>query len=214
MRTKGPRFIDLTGKRFGLLTVLRMGELRHARNGQPKQTWICACDCGAERTVYGIALRHGQTKSCGCLQPAVVALMSTKHGMSGTPEFKTWAQMISRCENARLPDFKLYGARGIKVCERWRADFLAFYADMGPRPSPRHSIDRINSNGDYELANCRWALPVVQARNTARNVYVEINGERMCAAEAADRFGIKRPTLYSRLARGVDPRVALNITEG
>ncbi len=119
--------------------------------------------------------------------------------------------MIGRCGSASHPDFRLYGARGIKVCDRWKSDFTAFYADVGAKPSPRHSIDRIDSNGNYEPGNCRWALPVTQARNTARNVYIEIDGERMCVAEAADRFGIKRSTLYSRIARGVPARDALNI---
>lgn len=119
--------------------------------------------------------------------------------------------MIGRCGSASHPDFRLYGARGIKVCDQWKSDFAAFYADMGAKPSPRHSIDRIDSNGNYEPSNCRWALPVTQARNTARNVYIEIDGERMCVAEAADRFGIKRSTLYSRIARGVPARDALNI---
>jgi len=110
--------------------------------------------------------------------------------------------MIARCENAAGPDAALYRDRGIRVCERWRHDFDAFFSDMGPRPSPRHSVDRIDVNGHYEPGNCRWALPVVQANNSRRNVYLTHEGETLSVAQWADRRGLRRSTVYARVARG------------
>lgn len=110
--------------------------------------------------------------------------------------------MIGRCENPAGQDAALYHARGITVCERWRHDFAAFLADMGPRPSPAHSIDRIDSNGNYEPSNCRWALPVVQANNTSRNVKLTHGGETLSVGQWADRLGLKRSTVYARAAKG------------
>lgn len=195
-----PSFVDLTGRRFGRLTVVKIGGLATTR--ARVRLWHCVCDCGATRDVRGLHLRHGHTESCGCKQRENVIASRTSHGASKTPEYKTWAQMIDRCENPSGPNALLYHARGITVCDRWRHDFTAFLADMGPRPSPRHSIDRINSNGNYEPANCRWALPVVQANNTSRNVKLTLGGETMSAGQWADRLGLKRSTVYARAARG------------
>jgi hypothetical protein len=117
--------------------------------------------------------------------------------------------MIGRCENSRSPDFALYGGRGIRICQRWRNDFTAFLTDMGPRPSPKHSIDRVDSNGNYEPGNCRWATPTEQARNTSRNVRLTVDGVTGCVAELADARGLRRSTVYGRLRRGTSPEHAL-----
>lgn len=201
-RNKGPRFIDLTGRRFGRVVVDGPADIVHNPNGQPAQRWRCSCDCGAQLVTRGIALRHGHTRSCGCLQREKVGASRRTHGGSRTPEYHALAAMIRRCERPTGPDAHLYYARGITVCDRWRNDFAAFLADMGPKPSPQHSIDRIDVNGHYEPGNCRWALPVVQANNTRRNVYLTVDGETMSAAQWADRMGIRRSTVYARVARG------------
>ncbi len=193
---------DLVGYRFGRLVVVALGPRAAHPCGQTPRTWQCKCDCGSVLNVRVGQLRSGHTGSCGCQRRETVGALRRSHGASATPEFRAWARMIDRCENPVGPNAPLYHARGITVCERWRHDFAAFLADMGPRPSSRHSIDRINSDGNYEPSNCRWALPVVQANNTSRNVKLTHGGETMSAGQWADRLGLKRSTVYARVARG------------
>lgn len=130
-----------------------------------KKYYVCACECGAQREIYQYHLRSGQSSSCGCRAAASTARRSTKHGMTGSPEYRVWRAMIDRCCRKRSRRFKDYGGRGIGVCPRWRDSFESFYEDMGPRPSKSHSLDRIDNDAGYSLENCRWATLVEQARN-------------------------------------------------
>lgn len=131
-----------------------------------------------------------------------------------TPEYMTWAHMIKRCENQTYHGFANYGGRGIKVCERWRASFLAFFEDMGLRPSAKHSLDRKDVNGDYTPDNCRWASAKEQGRNRRNNRILTIAGESVTLAEAAERFGVNRGTIKGRLARGWTPEMAVDGRDG
>jgi hypothetical protein len=118
--------------------------------------------------------------------------------------------MINRCHNPNHHAYADYGGRGVFVCDRWRHSYTSFLADMGRRPSPKHSIDRRDTNGNYEPANCRWATAVDQARNTRANKIVTINGETRCVAEWAEILSVSRYTIYSRLRRGCTPEEAIS----
>jgi hypothetical protein len=127
-----------------------------------------------------------------------------KYGPSGnrqTPEYKAWAQMKHRCTSPKNPCFGRYGGRGITFCERW-GDFANFLADMGPRPSSKHSLDRIDNDRGYEPGNCEWRTRFEQMGNTRRNVYMTHNGETAHIAEWARRMGVGRHTLQCRLYSG------------
>lgn len=159
-------FLDLTGKKFGRLTVSERAI--NKANTKWKTYWHCTCDCGATIIVIGAHLKNGNTSSCGCLQRELVATRSAKHLASKrgskTPEYESWSAMRTRCVNSKRRDWKDYGGRGIKVCDRWMNSFENFLADMGLRPAET-SLDRINVDGDYEPSNCRWATATEQRGN-------------------------------------------------
>lgn len=155
------KVIDLTGKKFGRLTVIGRSP-ENAANGRSR--WYCVCECGNESTVIGQNLRTGNTTSCGCL----ARRNARTHGCVGTYQYKTWEGIKSRCYNPSFPDYKNYGGRGIKFYYRWKDDPKAFceWLDrfLGPRPEG-HTLDRINNDGDYEPRNLRWASKKQQANN-------------------------------------------------
>lgn len=154
--------VQLAGQRFGRLVALR--DMGRAPDGH--RQWLCRCDCGAETTVRVGHLRSVAvgTQSCGCLRrEANVTHGLTHHGRKH-PLYGTWARMWQRCRDPRVAEFEHYGGRGISVCERWR-DFAAFLADVGEKPSPKHSLDRINNDLGYSPTNVRWATQTEQVRN-------------------------------------------------
>lgn len=157
---------DLTGHRFGRLTVICRAE-----NKGTATQWLCVCDCGTRRPFRATNLQKGHTQSCGCLhreRAGIAGRFSKKHGhhINGkpSPEYIVWTAMKARCTYSNHISFKYYGGRGIKVCARWLDNFSNFLADMGARPAGS-SLDRINPDGDYEPGNCRWATSREQARN-------------------------------------------------
>jgi hypothetical protein len=125
-----------------------------------------------------------------------------KHGMFGTPEYICWSGMIQRCTNPNDRGYVNYGARGIMVCDPWRVSFENFFADMGTRPSPGHSIDRIDVNGNYEPSNCRWATAKEQLRNTRFNRMITARGKTMCLASWCDISPVSRSLIKARLKLG------------
>ena len=201
--SRDPRFIDVTGQTFGKLTVLKHVSRRRSPGGTTRHYWLCQCECGNTREIATQTLRGGHTKSCGCIKSQAIRDARTKHGKCKTPEYTAWACMNRRCYNPNSPDFPDYGGRGIVVCDRWRHDFATFLADMGPRPSPKHTIDRYpNRDGSYEPGNCRWATPTEQANNKRNNHLIIHQGETLTLSQWAVRAGIPRELLKSRLRRG------------
>lgn len=201
-----PNLINLTGQRFGRLVVLRRAKVQSKSR---RVYWLCVCDCGSEKAVNAGHLRSGTVVSCGCFNREVV----TKHGKSNSPEFRAWKHMRQRCTNENNPSFSNYGARGIKVCGRWIASFDNFYKDMGPRPSNKHTLERIDNNKGYSPENCCWATRSDQSRNRRATVYVQYQGERLCLTDAARKAGVNRHLVFDRRRRGW-PESALFLPKG
>lgn len=155
-------FVDLTSQRFGRLTV--MEQVPHEKKEVTK--WRCICDCGKETIVIGHSLKTGNTQSCGCLNKETTT-KTHGHTVGGkfTPEYSSWAAMLTRCTNPNSMHYYRYGGRGIKVSERWLHSFETFLEDMGSRPKGRYSIERKNNEGNYEPGNCFWATDRQQTRN-------------------------------------------------
>lgn len=205
---KSPRRLDLAGQKFNRLTVIAEARLRRQPSGQVVRYWECRCKCGAAVEATTGSLRSGATKSCGCLRRDQIIERSTKHGhapkvSARTPEYNAWKAMRSRCGNPRNQDYKRYGGRGIRVCARWD-DFEIFLQDMGPRPTNKHSLDRIDSNGNYEPGNCRWATRKQQSRNREYTHRLNINGRTIFLPDLAREIDIKPATLRARLRSGWD----------
>jgi hypothetical protein len=134
--------------------------------------------------------------------------MYRTHGMRNSPENEAWHAMKQRCNNPKSQAYKNYGGRGIQVCPEW-ASFEAFYRDMGPRPSPKHSLERIDNERGYEAGNCRWATLIEQHQNTRYSRFLEFGGETKACAEWCRELGIKPSTLCDRLKRGWSDEMAL-----
>lgn len=196
---KPASFKDMQGRRFERLLVLQQGPSDNNGNAR----WVCQCDCGSKTLSHGFSLRNGAAKSCGCLTTDQLKERITRHGLADRPEYRVWAGMLQRCDNPKTKKFRLYGGRGIKVCERWR-EFVNFYADMGPRPTSRHSIERRDGNGDYEPSNCYWATPTQQANNTTQNHKVTYRGQTMNLTQAIRLGGttVNFSVVRARMKRG------------
>ena len=188
-----PRITNETGNVYGKLTVL--GYSGKSKSGD--SLWQCRCECGTVKTVARGDLRksYGGTKSCGCGR-------SSAYGMCNSPEYTSWKGMKRRCYSRKDPWYHLYGGRGITVCDRWRHSFASFFDDMGPKPFPEASVDRIDNEGHYTPENCRWASKAEQSQNSRKARMLTCNGETMCLRAWARRLGIMHSTIRTRLKRG------------
>jgi hypothetical protein len=184
---------DLAGERFGRWRVLEYSysEKKIAR-------WLCECDCGTRRVVNGNGLRMGDSRSCGCLRREILR----KHNMSLSPEYIAWRSMIQRTSYPKHISYKYYGARGIRVCEEWRNSFEAFFAHIGPRPTPTHTVDRIHNVGNYEPGNVKWSTITEQNRHKSNNRYLTLHGKARLLEDWSRLTGLSKQTIAYRLKRG------------
>lgn len=189
------RFKDLTGKTFGRWTVIGYA----GKSSLRMSLWNCRCECGMIGLVRSGHLKNGASKSCGCLISEVTTIRNTIHGGHNLREYASWQKLKYRCLNVDDNAYDRYGGRGITVCERWANSFENFFADMGPRPSDKHSIDRINNDGNYEPGNCRWATAREQNLNQRRNRRLTLKEETMTITEWAKRLGVSATAIRRRI---------------
>lgn len=192
------------GERYGRLVL---------ESSEGMARWRCRCDCGAVHVAIVTDMRAGKTRSCGCLRREATATAQREHGYKPKgqrpiPEYEIWQAAKRRCDNPKHPQAHRYSERGIRMCDRWLHDFPAFLADMGPRPSTAHSIERIDQDGPYSPENCRWASRTEQQRNTSQNRLLTHDGETRTLAEWAEARGIRYGRLYYRLTHGWTPERA------
>lgn len=187
--------IDLTGNRYGRLTVLK-------ENGKRGKNilWLCRCDCGHEINAVACNLKNGHTQSCGCLQKEARVKSHTTHHKSKSRLYRIWRHIKSRCFNENVPHYKYYGGRGISICEEWEKSFENFYEwAISNGYQEDLSIDRIDVNGNYEPSNCRWTNAKIQANNKTNNRIIEYNGECHTLSEWAHILGIGCLTISKRI---------------
>lgn len=194
-------FKNLAGKKVGNLTYLkRVGENKHKQS-----LWKCRCECGNTTIVVS-----GKTQSCGCISSRLAINSKNRtHGMRHSPEYAIWCKIKNRCHNPNYHQSFYYSERNIKVCDEWRKSFLAFFNHIGKRPSSKHSIDRIDNNGNYEPGNVRWATPFEQNNNKRNNHYITIRTWVLTISQWGHFSGINQRTIYYRLKRGWAPEKAI-----
>lgn len=191
------KLIDLSGKTFGRIFVIRLTE-GCGRN----KYWDCRCECGTERSIFGGDLKRGTTQSCGCLQRENFSKQLTTHGMSFHPAYRNWIHAKVRCYDPESDEYDNYGGRGIIICDRWQT-FENFWEDMGPTWKKGLTLDRFpDQNGNYCADNCRWATAKMQANNRRNNRIIETPLGPMNVTQASEKFGISRNTLMKRIDSG------------
>lgn len=201
------KFIDLTGRKFGQLTVVSRAENLRSASGRPRVMWNCTCTCGNNTTVTSDALLSGNQISCGCYRKKHAVEMFTKHGKTDSRLYYVWSGLKARCYNKNVYEYRFYGARGIRVCDEWRNDFSAFekwmldngYDECAPRG--QYTIDRIDCNGNYSPENCRIITQQKQMSNLRSNHLLEYNGETHTLAEWGRITGISPFKIRNRIAR-------------
>ena len=186
------------GARFGRWTVV---DPDAGRSKSGNRLVRCKCECGNIGLVVAAKLKNGWSSSCGCFSREKQRDVHTIHGWSKTSTYSTWIKIRDRCQNKEAAKYPDYGGRGISVCERWQK-FQNFLADMGEKPGPEYSLDRIDNDGDYRPENCRWADAKTQSNNRRSNRFIEFDGERKTIAQWADETGLSQHMIFKRLERG------------
>jgi hypothetical protein len=188
------KVLDITGHVYGQLTVLTRAE----NNSANKARWVCLCTCGSKKTVRASSLRGGGTQSCGCLK---ISIRSTQGGGSDTKEYVSWKSMLGRCRNPKHDNYARYGAAGISVCAEWLSDFQAFLSHIGPKPTSKHTLDRIDNTKGYEPGNVRWATKLEQNANRNNTAMVVFQGVSQPLSLLSRAHGLNPSRVNSRVFR-------------
>jgi hypothetical protein len=174
------------GERFGRLLVLREADRKNS-----SRAFACQCDCGAVVIIplHNLRDKRGPTRSCGCLHRDGLTARNSRHGFCNTPEYQVWLNAASRCTDPNNKSYRHYGGRGITFCSEWKSDFTAFLREVGPRPSPDHTLDRIDNSRGYEPGNIQWATWSTQQRNKRSNIWINYAGDNRLLVEVCAETG-------------------------
>lgn len=198
------KFIDIKGEKYNRWTVLSLDRIENK-----KAYWLCQCECGTKKVVSSSSLRCGTSKSCGCLVKENG--IKTINGLSQTKLYRTYNNIKQRCYNLKMPFYKNYGGRNIKMCDEWLNDFIVFYNwSISNGYKDDLTIDRIDVNGDYEPNNCRWITKKEQYHNRTDNLYYIVDGKKRCLSELCKEYNMPYKTVSARLKRKNDIISALN----
>ncbi len=182
------KFINRTGQCFGKWTVVRYAGVSRGVS----HYWHCRCACGSTADIYTSHLSAGDTVDCGC----------SKVRLHDDPIYAVWCAMKQRCLNPKDRGYRRYGGRGITMCDRWQSSFHAFKEDMGPKPSLKHTVERLDNNGPYSPENCEWRTMKEQCKNKRSNVLVEYNGKKITVKELSEDTGLSYSALLARANAG------------
>jgi hypothetical protein len=191
------RFVNLTGRTFGFLVVES-----YAGKQLDAAYWNCRCECGCQKPIAGTSLKRGSSTNCGCKRTEKASAARRTHGMTKSPEFKSWTAMRNRCSDPSNPSYPRYGGAGVTVCERWSKSFANFFADMGRKPTARHQIERKDNSKPYEPGNCGCSPDAEQARNRRTTKFLTHAGLTLCLKDWATHLKLNRNTIPSRLKKG------------
>lgn len=209
-------FKDLSGMNFNKLTVIDRAPDKISKDGRHRTAWNCKCECGEMIVITSDALLSGNQVSCGCYKKKKLSDMTTTHGKTNTRLYSVWNGIKGRCTNKNMPEYCLYGGRGITICEEWRSNFMSFYTwaiENGYDENAQrgvYTVDRIDVNGPYSPENCRLATQMEQMQNTRKNHNIEYNGEVHSIAEWSRITGIRSEKIRNRVSKlGWSPERAL-----
>ena len=198
-----PKKIDLTGVKRNKLQVIKLDHIDKRHN----KVWLCKCDCGNYTTAKTYQLNNGSKQSCGCAMKENMKKVATKHSLSRSRIYRIYTNMVVRCTNPNDIEYKNYGGRGIRICDEWVDDFMAFNDwSMANGYKKNLTIDRIDNNGNYEPSNCRWIDMKTQQRNRRSNRLITINGIERTLIEWSEISGIDRATIARRINVGWDKK--------
>lgn len=198
-----PGIQAMLGRQFGHWTVVSFAERHVTKGGGVVYKVLCRCACGKEKVCNAGHVKSGRSQSCGCRRTEQLVERNTKHGDTGSREYRIWKGMIKRCSNKNDSAFARYGGRGITVCSRWLGDggYQNFLRDMGRAPVPQSTIERIDNEAGYDPENCRWASRKVQARNKRNNFEITYDDRTQCLTAWAEELGIPWGCLHYRITR-------------